>query len=457
MKEKLVHKIQKYEEEKLKEEAQHISVREGSAYSLMDGFGVRYMTPYALTLGATNTHIGILTSLPHLIGSISELFAIKEMSHVSRKKMVFWGVLLQALMWLVIIGVGTLFFIFNIDHTIAPISLIIAFTLLILFGTFPVPAWTSWMRDIVPRKYNEYFGMRNRIIGVTALAGMLIAGYILDYFKTQSLFLGFVILFFIAFAGRFTSALFFLKQYEPRFTPEKNNHLPFWKFVKHISENNFGRHTLFISLMTFAVAIASPFFAVYMLKELNFDYVTFTVVSIVSELVLFLLMPAWGKFADKYGNKTVLTITGIMIPLVPFLWLAPPLLTASMLVPYLLVVQVFSGFAWSGFTLSTSDFIYDMATPKTIGSFITYFNILNNFGMLIGALIGGILSSLSFNILGLTPLLFIFLLSGIVRFIIAATQIPHLEEVKHVKQFTTEEAKYQFLHLSPGRIIKILK
>ena len=50
--------------EYLKKKASRISIREGAAYGLFDGFGLRYITPYALLLGMSNTLIGILISLP---------------------------------------------------------------------------------------------------------------------------------------------------------------------------------------------------------------------------------------------------------------------------------------------------------------------------------------------------------------------------------------------------------
>ena len=48
------------QEEKLIERAKKISVKEGSAHSVMEGFGSRYITPFALAIGANNAQIGLL-------------------------------------------------------------------------------------------------------------------------------------------------------------------------------------------------------------------------------------------------------------------------------------------------------------------------------------------------------------------------------------------------------------
>ncbi|MEK6918157.1 MAG: hypothetical protein AABW51_04375 [Nanoarchaeota archaeon] len=106
--------LSRQKEEQLIEKTKKISVREGSAYSMMEGFGARYTTPFALAIGANNTQIGLLSSIPSLLGSFSQLYTLHEMDKWSRKRIVFIGVFLQALMWLALIGVGALYFVLDI-------------------------------------------------------------------------------------------------------------------------------------------------------------------------------------------------------------------------------------------------------------------------------------------------------------------------------------------------------
>jgi len=188
--------MKKKEEEKLKAKARSISIKEGSAYSVSEGFGLRNITPYALALGANNKHIGFLSSIPGLLGTLSQLYALKLMAKISRKKIAFYGALLQAVMWLPIIFLGILFFFFNIGHSLIPTLLIFIYTLVVLFGSFFGPAWSSWMRDIVPENnLGAYFGARNRICGIIVLISMLIGSLILDYFTNINFYLGFTIIF----------------------------------------------------------------------------------------------------------------------------------------------------------------------------------------------------------------------------------------------------------------------
>ncbi len=457
---KKISEIEQEKENKLKTKACEISIKEGSAYSISEGFGFRYITPFALALGAKNTHIGLLGSVPSLIGSFSSLQGVHLLKEVSRKKLVVSGVFVQALMWLALIATGVLYFIAGVDSDIAPLLVIITYTLLIIAGAVTGPAWNSWMKDIIPEKYGKYFGIRNRICGSVSLIAMLIAGFILDYFKKTNLFIGFIVLFGLAFIGRSASAYLFTKEYEPKFKAENHEHLSFLSFLKKIYKNNFGKFTVFQAAMAFAVGIASPFFAVYMLKDLKFTYLMFTAVTMVSLIVKLLVLPAWGRFTDTYGNVRTMKITGVIIPLVPLFWLLVPILikiNPFFVFPYLLVSETISGLAWAGFDTGTGNFIFDSSNRENMPMFTSYFGILANLGYFAGAVLGGVLSSISFTVFGLSSILFVFLLSVIARLSTSLYMLPKIKEVREVRKFDAPDAKRAIFHLSMRKIVRILR
>ena len=446
---------------RLKAGARKVSIKEGCAYSVTEGLGINYISPYALALGATNLHIGFLTSLPNLIGNFSQLYALKLMTKISRRKIAITAAILQALMWLPIIGIGALFFITNIKTPIVPLMLVLVYTILIIFGSFIAPIWSSWMKDIVPSHHSgKYFGMRHRICGAVALVSMLMGSFILDYFKKTNLFLGFAIIFFIAFLFRLLSAFFFTKKYEPPLVLEEGYYFSFWNFTRRMHTNNFGKFVIYVSLMMLVTAIASPFFAVYMLKNLQFGYLTYIVVTMSSVLSSLLFMPLWGKFSDKYGNLTSIRICGFLVPFVPVAWIFSPFILINFpgfLVPYLIIAEVFSGFSWAGFNLSAGNFIYDAVTRQRMAICVSYFNILNGIGIFLGATLGGFIASINFPIIGLSSLLFIFLLSSALRLIISISMVSRINEVRHVRHFGIKEAEKHLSALTPEHILQHLR
>lgn len=437
-------KISENEETFLKKKTAKLSIYEGSAASLMDGFGVRYITPYALAFGATNTHIGILSSVPNLIGNLSQLYGSRKIEKISRKKIVFWSVLLQALMWLPLIGVGFLYLFFNLSSEISSLLIILFYTLLIMFGAYAGPAWNSWVKDFVTENFDYYFGKRNKIAGTVSLICMSLAGLILWSFNESDKIYGFAIILFLAFLGRSVSAYLFTKHYEPPLVPKKDYYFSFWQFVKRMKENNFGRFVIFSTLISFSVSLAAPFFAVYMLKDLRFDYFSFMLVSISPTITTLLSMPFWGKFSDKYGNVVVLKICGSLIFLVPLLWLFVPLIEVyqkSFVLSYLIVVEAFSGFIWAGFNLSSAMFIFHAVSRERLALCVAYNSILVSIGSFAGAFIGGLISSFEKAIFGIYPLFLVFLISSILRLAFFVLLMPKIKEVRQVADFKGKNLK----------------
>ncbi len=424
-------------EERLKAGARKISVVEGSAYSVMDGFGLRYITPYAIAIGMSNFLIGLLSSVPGLLGSMSQLPSSKLVEKSSRKKIVMASVALQALMWLPLIAVGAAYFFFGLSSLYASILLLIFYTLLIVFGAFAGPAWNSWMRDLITKNTDSYFARRNTIAGTVGLLSAFIAGVLLSWFHGRGTFYGFLVIFLIAFLGRITCVYLFKRQYEPKKKNSEKYYFSFMQFLMKARYNNFGMFVIFSTLISFAVAIASPFFAVYMLKEMNFSYISYTIIITTPIIATLVSLPFWGKFGDKYGNIKILKICGPFIFTIPLLWMLSYFLIADLkiLIVYLIAVEILSGVVWAGFNLSTGMFVFHAVTREKLPLCVAYNTILNSFGAFLGAVLGGAVSSVDFVFLGLTPLLTVFLVSTVFRFVFFFAFINKIKEVRRVRRF----------------------
>ena len=60
-------------DKELKEKTLKLSVKEGSATSVMSGTGEAYIVPFALSLNASNFQIGFLSSFVALFGAIFQV------------------------------------------------------------------------------------------------------------------------------------------------------------------------------------------------------------------------------------------------------------------------------------------------------------------------------------------------------------------------------------------------
>lgn len=418
--------IKETKEKILKEESMKVSIKEGSFASVMSGAGNAYITPFALAIGANNFQIGLISSLTNLVAPLAQLKGSRLMEKFSRKRIMITFVALQALMWFPIIFLAVLF----LQKTYLlhlPYALVLLYLLYALFGAVASPAWFSLMGDIVPANIRgRYFSKRTRITSFIALIATLIAAFLLDYFKTKGFaLLGFSILFSIAGFSRLISAYLFKKHYEPKLKLEKGYYFSFLQFIKKGIKTNFGKFALFISMLYLVTYIASPFFAVYMLKELKFSYTTYMALNITSTIAALLFLPFWGRFSDKYGNKKTLVISSIFIPIFVIMWLF------SKSPYYLAIPQFLGGLAWAGFDLATINFIYDNVSIKRRGLCIAYFHILIGIGVFLGAGIGGLIAQyITLPIMSI--FLYIFLASAILRAAMALIFLPKIKEIRKV-------------------------
>ena len=419
-----------------KKKALQVSIKEGNASAIATGIAETQVVPFALALNASSFQIGLLNSLAGLISPLAQLYGDKLMENHSRKTIVRRFVFWQSILWLALISFAFLFWKgFFVDSL--PILFIIAYTLLAALGGIAYPAWFSWMGDLVPEKERgKYFGKRHKITGFFGLIATLIGGLILDISKTHGLVLfGFSIIFFIAFIARMTSYSYFRKQYSPKFKLERKYYFSIWSFIKRF--DNFGKFAVYNAFFNLVLMIASPFFAVYMLKELNFSYLTFTIISMSSSIFILIFAPLSGKFADKYGNRKLFSLGCLLFSINPFLWMvfkAPVIL---------ILVQAISGLANAAHMLAITNFTYDSTSQKHRALCITYTNILAGIGVFIGSLFGGFLVNY-WRPSSLGPFMFVFLISGIGRLAVSLFLVPRIKEQKKVMPL--KEPKINIMH-----------
>ncbi len=423
------------------------SVRDGVAYSVMAGSGETYFSAFAIFFKASTTQIGLLASLPPLISSLAQLFSAWLSHHKpSRKQVIIFGASLQAVIWLPLMLLPVLF------REAAVVIIIGCIVLYHAAGSVVIPQWSSMMGDLVPeRRRGRYFALRTRYTSVATFLALVTAGLVLHFFQQYELALyGFIGIFGVAAIARWVSVYHLAAMVEPQpHAPslEMPFHEHWWQQIK---KSSFLRFSMFFALMQWAVAMGSPFFAVYMLRDLNFSYVEFMSISAASVAMQFLTLNGWGRVGDVFGNRLILVVTGFAIPLIPMMWLFSNNLW------YLLGVQMLSGLMWAGFSLSAGNYLYDLIPPRRRVTFLSFHNVFTNLGTFIGALIGGYLGAILPKTLSMgaysfewhSALLGVFLISGVARLLVALLFLPQLREVRDVRPMTATQLIFRATRFS---------
>jgi MFS family permease len=411
------------------------SLIDGIFAASMIGLVTDYITPYALALSATNSQIGILVAFPNLIAAFVQLKSADLIDRVkSRKKIVNTLILLQGLTFIPII---TIPYLFN-QHAV--LFLVLFFTLFSSFGAIAFPAWASLMSDYIPHKSRgRYFGWRAKVMGIVTVLSSFLAGGILHITKDRP-FIGFSTIFGLALITRLFCLYFLTKMSELPFRTKEKVCFNLLDFIKRTKESNFAIFTLFVASFNFCVNLAAPFFSVFMLRDLGFNYLTYTLIVTTVTIAHILFIDRWGKEADRVGNIKVLRATSILAVILPSLWI----INHSPV--YLVFIQIIGGLTWSGFTLCAINFIYDTAASEKRARYVAYFSFCNGLAICLGALLGGFLV----NILPLLfsyKLLSLFLLSSILRLSVVLFFLGKIREVRKVEIISSRDLFYSIIGL----------
>jgi len=402
------------------------SVRDGMAFSVQVGAGETYFSAFALFLRATTPQIALVSTLPLLLASSAQIFSAWLGNYVGRRRVVLLGCALQALLWLPILLLPALFSGYAIP------ALLVLLALYHSANNLAAPQWTSIMRDLVSeRRRGRYFAHRTRLTTMTTFVSLVACGLLLHEAATAGrTYLGFVAIFLIAFVARTVSVyhLTFLHE-KPPTTAAPDMHIEHW-WRSLLSTGAIG-FSIYIALMNAAVGISSPFFTVYMLRDLELSYFEFTVLQGTSVFMQFLMLTTWGRIADVYGNRLVLIVTSISLPIVPSIWLLSDNFWA------LLLFQALSGLSWSGFTLSSGNLLYELVPQTRRAAYVAFHNVGTATGVFAGAMIGALLEgflpprAVLFGSSGvLSSLLYLFIISGLARGVVAALLARRVRELR---------------------------
>lgn len=408
------------------------SVRDGISYSMMAGAGETYLSAYALFLKASTAQISLLTALPSLLGSLAQVLSAWLAGFVPRRKtLILSGVLLQALMWLPMIWLPYFF----PQHAVSTVVICVA--IYYAAGNLVIPAWNSLMGDLVPeRKRGRFFARRTQLMSIMSFLSLAGAGLLLHFLElTGETRLGFTIGFSLAACARLYSAYHLSRMHEPARVPVPMALPKLSGLWQRLSTSDFARFTSVLGMMNFSVAIASPFFTVYMLRDLNFTYLQYSASTGMSVLAQFLTLNMWGRFGDIFGHRRMMVLTGSVIPILPALWLVSPEFW------YILGVQTLGGLCWAGFSLSAGNFLYDVMPSDRRSTYAAIHNVLSNSAIFCGALIGGYLSTVipaEFTVFGhrmhwTSGLWGVILISALARASVALIFLRRIREVREVR------------------------
>ncbi|MHC4069906.1 MAG: MFS transporter [Planctomycetota bacterium] len=351
--------------------------------------GGAFLVAFAIKLGASNLVIGLLAA----IGPLAQLLQLPSIFIVEkirdRRLITVVAAGLSRICWLII---ALSPFIFPAKITIAVLLILLA--LVSIFGAVSGCSWNSWVRDLVPENImGSYFSKRMRIaVGVGIVLSVLAAIY-LDYWKKllpNHETMGYSILFLVGSCAGMIGLYFLSKTPEPKMPKTEGNPKILTLLTQPFKDENFRKLIAFMCSWNFAVNLAAPFFMVYMLKRLGLSMSFIIGLSIVSQVLNFLFLKIWGKYTDRFSNKSVLAISCPLFIISILAWTFTTMPEKHFLtIPLLVAIHIIMGSASAGVTLASGNISLKLAPKGKATAYLASNTIVNSVAAGIAPILGG--------------------------------------------------------------------
>jgi MFS family permease len=267
---------------------------------------------YTRALGGTGLHVGVFNALP--TGMLfMQLLAGLAANRLRYRRPLWFGLSLIQRTLLVPVALAPVFWpeAFHTSWVWVFLGANIALHGLAQFGS---PLWMSWMGDYLPREgLSDFWGIRQRWMNWTISASLATcAVYVL--FSGLTIQESYTHLCVLASIVGVIDLILFLKIEEP---PVNRASQATWKQVllEPFKNSAFRSFIKYACMWHFAAMIGAPFISLYLLQHIGMSLFQVLMLWSVSAIGGALSAAALGRFAEKHGNKPLLTYCTLFKPL----------------------------------------------------------------------------------------------------------------------------------------------
>ncbi|MGD9638916.1 MAG: MFS transporter [Alphaproteobacteria bacterium] len=372
--------------------------KDGVASQILDSITVGpFLIAFALDLGANNIVIGLLAAIPFLT-QLFQLPAIFLIERTKARKAVTLAACAIYRPMLLVMGSAAFF----LGSPFALPVLVSGFAGRYILGSISACSWNSWMKDFLPEdRIGKIFANRMFKMMVASVIISLVAAWFVDawpkMFPDYSIY-RYSILLVIAFISGVYGLTCMYHMPEPKMKSAGLQKSFVSKLLMPFKDHNFKNLMIFLGTWNFAVNLAAPFFTVHMLKRLEISITLVTILTILSQISNLMIIKSWGKIADNFSNKSVLTIAAPLFIGCIFAWTFTALPEKHHFTLLLLVlIHIFTGVATAGVTLATGNISLRLAPKGEATSYLSVNSLVNNLAAGIAPVFGGLFADFFSN------------------------------------------------------------
>jgi MFS family permease len=347
-----------------------------------------FLQAFGIFLGLPDYWFSILPNLQFIFSFLGIFAGYYLAKFGERKKIAFvTGIIYRGIWFLPAIFV-LIFGKSSITVTVFVVSALVSF----LFFRILMVVWMRWMDLLVfEETKGTYMGIRKAVTTFTLLLGFLLGGFLIKYFSSQGQEnVAFFILFSIVGVVGFISSGLYLLQFDEK---TKTRNISFIDFLREsfsiLSKAKVRSIVWFFFFFEMVSSIGVPFIPVQVMKNFGlgpeFVSIQFSIYAVSMTLSSYF----WGVLLDKFGAKSVLSLSVAGLCFTISLWFFVPR-------DLWFILTFFEPFVSGIFSAGyESSFVYIMFSDihsRHKDNFFSVISAINGFGILIGTVLASAIS-----------------------------------------------------------------
>ncbi len=373
-------------------------------FGVLNGSAIAFVAVYATRLGASAFQLGLLSASPAIVNLILALPAGRWLQSRPISRATFVTSLLNR--WFYLLWVF-LPFLFAPEGQIWFLVLLTA--LMSIPGTALAIGFNGLFAAAVPPEWRaQVVGVRNAAYALTSVIVTLICGRLLNTLPFPS---GYQIVFLIGFIGAAMSSLhlWFIRPADEHHRSRGSARIGDWaqpgamniwqslrttvglRFLRERSlqshwfnpakDRHYRRTLLWVLLFHLTLYLGAPLFPLFMVRQLNLSDQFIGLGNSIFYVALFLVSTQLDWFTRRFGNRRTMALGIIIISLYPT---TLALLQAPV---YVLIASILGGAGWALAGGAVGNYVLEQTPDNSRPSYLAWYNISLQAGMLLGALI----------------------------------------------------------------------
>lgn len=351
-------------------ENERLSIYNGLASTVSTNAVNGYIPLFALSvLGATNQQMGLITSLPSIIGMLALIPGTIWLNRAhSKKTFTVMSTFITRLLFMLIMFVPFL------SDTYSAWVLVGLIALLNFPGALSGLSWQTLIGDLVPEnRRGEFFSTRNRLSTFTAMGITFLTGFFLQQFNKNNPF-PYQVLFALGFVFAIIEVYYLWKHKEKDAIVLKESFVIKEKKKKLSLEvfknKSFVSFMICALLFNFGAQMGWSIFSIYHIREAHATALWFSLFSVTNQFAQIISIKWWAKAADRWGNTIVLFVAACGMATAPAL----TILSTSLI--YITLINLWIGLFVSGTNLLLFNQLLKVSPELNRTTYIANYNFL---------------------------------------------------------------------------------